>query len=240
MNVELPRARVIFLDAVENHEPDRWPQYLDAACGEDPSLRRRVEVLLQAHARSAGLLDQLRKDPAPTVGLMAPAEGVGSSIGPYNLREQIGEDRKRAVATAFNEGHTLLEPPNEDPVRALALLRRVVAGDPTKELTWKYLGAAECRNGHWDAAIKASEKCIELRGDGGWAYQWLVLALSHARRGEMVKAREWFAKARPKLGGDMHDTPRWLIDESRSLLGTDPSQDEAKSKRGPGSARPPG
>ena len=78
MNVELPRARVIFLDAVEHHEPDRWPQYLDATCGDDPSLRRRVEVLLRAHARSAGLLDQLGKVAGPTVDLLVPAEDVGS------------------------------------------------------------------------------------------------------------------------------------------------------------------
>src|SRR4051812_43037948 len=100
MNVEVPRARAIFLDAVEHYEPDQWPQYLDAACRDDATLRRRVEVLLRAHTDSAGLLDELGKSPGPTVDVPAYAEGVGSSIGPYKLMEPIGEGGMGVVYVA--------------------------------------------------------------------------------------------------------------------------------------------
>ena len=95
---------------------------------------------------------------------------------------------------------------HRDPVRALELARlslEVFPGEQLrwKMLCWKWLAVAEYLNGHWDAAIKASEKCIELQGggSGGWAFNWLVLALAHARRGEMDKAREWYEKARPTV-----------------------------------------
>jgi WD40 repeat protein/serine/threonine protein kinase len=128
MNVEISRARVIFLDAVERYEPDQWPQFLDAACGEDPSLRRRVEVLLRAHTRSAGLLDQLGKGPGPTVGLPASAEGVGSSIGPYRLMEQIGEGGMGIVYVAEQTR----------PVRRRVALKIIKPGMDTKQVAARF------------------------------------------------------------------------------------------------------
>ena len=49
MNSAQSPAKRIFLDAVENHAPDQWPEYLDRACGIDAELRLRVEALLDAH-----------------------------------------------------------------------------------------------------------------------------------------------------------------------------------------------
>ena len=43
------KAKAIFLQAVEAHVPERWPAFLEAACGGDADLRARVEELLSAH-----------------------------------------------------------------------------------------------------------------------------------------------------------------------------------------------
>ena len=55
------------------------------------------------------------------------------------------------------------EAPGFDPARALDLARRSVALDPANQLCWKWLGLVEYRNGHWDEAILAAEKCIDLQ-----------------------------------------------------------------------------
>src|SRR5262245_482031 len=69
---------------------DQRAAYLDAACGEQRELRRRVEALLRRYAESAGPLDR------PVGGLRATtdeplAERPGTVIGSYQLLEQIGE-----------------------------------------------------------------------------------------------------------------------------------------------------
>jgi serine/threonine protein kinase len=73
--------------------------FLDAACGGDPDLRRRLEVLLQAHDQSGSFLDRPAVGPAGTEGYEGgeqsaapvPAEAVGTVIGPYRLLQQLGE-----------------------------------------------------------------------------------------------------------------------------------------------------
>ena len=55
MNADANRAKAIFLEAVENHDAASWPAFLNQSCADQPELRRRVEVLLEAH-REAGTL----------------------------------------------------------------------------------------------------------------------------------------------------------------------------------------
>ncbi len=85
--------KAIFLAALEQGTALERDVYLRGACGDDPELLKRVKVLLSVHEESQGPLDA----PAPGVGL-APttdlpllAEKPGTIIGPYKLREQIGE-----------------------------------------------------------------------------------------------------------------------------------------------------
>jgi serine/threonine protein kinase/WD40 repeat protein len=82
--------RSIFLEAIEIASAEGRAAYLDAACGDDPMLRARVEDLLRAHERPLGLLDapnaaEPTADPGPL------REGPGTFIGPYKLLEVIGE-----------------------------------------------------------------------------------------------------------------------------------------------------
>ncbi|WP_165253387.1 serine/threonine-protein kinase [Paludisphaera soli] len=106
-----------------------------------------------------------------------------------------------------------------DPAGAVEVARRACELNPEGDLNWKWLAVAEYCLGDWDAAIRAAEKCIAVRGDGGWTFQFLVLAAAHARRGESQRAREWYEKARPGVAaGHLADTPRWLVGEASSLL----------------------
>ena len=81
--------RSIFLAALEIPDPAERAAYLDRACAGDPAVRRGVEGLLAAHARSGSFM------PAPaggqTTGDEAPGEGPGAFVGPYKLLEKIGE-----------------------------------------------------------------------------------------------------------------------------------------------------
>jgi serine/threonine protein kinase/tetratricopeptide (TPR) repeat protein len=86
----LPKEEAIFHAALEIDAADRRSAYLDAACGGQDELRRRVEALLRRHAGVEGPLDR------PVISLAATAdkavaEQAGTVIGPYKLLEQIGE-----------------------------------------------------------------------------------------------------------------------------------------------------
>src|SRR5262245_17418751 len=92
---QTPRA--LFLAALKLPPEDR-PEFLRQNCGPDDALRRRVEVLLAAHDRNATEAPPSAPDDtapfadsggAGTAGLPGPA--VGAVIGPYRLREQLGE-----------------------------------------------------------------------------------------------------------------------------------------------------
>jgi serine/threonine protein kinase/tetratricopeptide (TPR) repeat protein len=90
MNGDRHNVRSIFLAAVENHAPAQWGSFLADACAGNPDLRRRVEVLLQAHGESDPLLDH----PAPSLFAAQEEpvrEGPGSIIGVYRLLEPLGE-----------------------------------------------------------------------------------------------------------------------------------------------------
>jgi serine/threonine protein kinase len=102
MNVDSNEAKGIFLEAVEQHAPERWPAFLDQACAGRPELRGRVAMLLQAH-REAGTDPQQTSaedaTPAPfDVG--GSIEQAGSVIGSYRLVQQLGEGGMGAVFLA--------------------------------------------------------------------------------------------------------------------------------------------
>jgi serine/threonine protein kinase/WD40 repeat protein len=79
-----PELRAIFCAALDRNTPER-AGYLDEACHGNPELRRRVEALLQAHQEATGFLQEPAEKP------VLAGERPGTVIGPYKLRELIGE-----------------------------------------------------------------------------------------------------------------------------------------------------
>lgn len=51
----------IFLEALEKPSPEAQDAWLEEACGEDESLKRRLKKMLQGHGKNASFLEQ----PAP-------------------------------------------------------------------------------------------------------------------------------------------------------------------------------
>src|SRR5438105_13519608 len=91
MNTDPKQAKAIFLEAVEKRDLDEWPAFLDQACAGQPDLRRRVEVLLQAHREVGTAAHQAADESPPPRDAGGAVEQAGSIIGPYKLNEQIGE-----------------------------------------------------------------------------------------------------------------------------------------------------
>src|SRR5262245_14895160 len=88
MKPDPTRIRELFLAAAEKHVAER-DKLLDATCN-SPELRAAVDRLLAAHDEPASVLE--RSAPGiPTAEFTAITERPGTKIGPYVLRELLGE-----------------------------------------------------------------------------------------------------------------------------------------------------
>jgi len=92
----------LFAEVLEAGTPEAQAAYLDQACGSDPGLRKRLEALLRAHREAGGFLGGKASTPDLVVTVDEPArsESSGTVIGPYKLRQQIGEGGMGAVYMA--------------------------------------------------------------------------------------------------------------------------------------------
>ena len=104
---------------------DQRPAYLDEACGDNRTLRDEVESLLRAHDGNGSFLES----PAIAITINQPtSERPGSMIGPYKLREQIGEGGFGIVYVAEQER----------PVRRTVALKVIKPGMDTKDVTARF------------------------------------------------------------------------------------------------------
>jgi serine/threonine protein kinase len=96
------QAKALFLEALEEHAPERRPAFLEQACAGDILLRAEVEKLLCAHAELGTFHEAPRSDLLSTVdGPLG--ERPGTVIGPYKLLQQIGEGGFGVVFLAEQE-----------------------------------------------------------------------------------------------------------------------------------------
>ena len=84
--------REIFLEALEMATPEARATYLQGACGQDVTLRRKVDELLKEHFSNDSLLSGPALDGArPGIAEVPVEEAPAQMIGRYKLLEKIGE-----------------------------------------------------------------------------------------------------------------------------------------------------
>jgi serine/threonine protein kinase/tetratricopeptide (TPR) repeat protein len=123
----LDREEALFHAALAIDAADQRSAFLDAACGHEEGLRRRVEALLRRYAESEGPLDRPVLPTATTPDNSIP-EGPGTVIGPYKLLEQIGEG---GMGLVFMAEQT-------QPVRRKVALKVLKPGMDTKQVVTRF------------------------------------------------------------------------------------------------------
>ena len=120
------KDQAIFTEALEL-DPTKRPAYLDIACAGNPALREQVEGLLEAHENAGSFIDRLDGRIADfTVNHVV--EKPGFEIGPYKLREIIGEGGFGIVYVAEQL----------QPVRRKVALKIIKPGMDTKEVIARF------------------------------------------------------------------------------------------------------
>ncbi len=105
----------------------RRSSYLDASCGDDLSLRQRVEALLAAHESAGDFLSRAPVDDLDA-GLSIAKVGPGSIIGRYKVLEQIGEGGFGIVYMADQL----------EPVQRRVALKVIKPGMDTKQVVGRF------------------------------------------------------------------------------------------------------
>ncbi|MFO0807733.1 MAG: serine/threonine-protein kinase [Gemmataceae bacterium] len=128
MNSSLPDAKSIFGRAAEISTPGERAAFLDDACAGHPAVRAEVETLLKALGDAGSFM----RSPAAPAGTAdygdAGTEGEGTLIGPYTLREQIGEGGMGLVFVAEQQ----------QPVRRKVALKVIKPGMDTRQVVARF------------------------------------------------------------------------------------------------------
>ena len=127
--------REIFIEALQRPAPADRLAYLELACGSDAGLRGRVEDLLAAFEKAGSFLQEpdaasvATADHRPGAEPIPPElESPGATIGPYKLRELIGEGGMGVVYVA-EQSH---------PVRRKVALKVIKPGMDTKQVVARF------------------------------------------------------------------------------------------------------
>ncbi|MBC8355141.1 MAG: tetratricopeptide repeat protein [Planctomycetes bacterium] len=122
------RAQSLFLDALEIATERDRAAYIEAECGADGALRQEVEELLDHEQRLGRFLEPGDEGAASTIDTSPVTETVGSIIGPYKIREQIGEGGMGIVFVAEQK----------KPVRRKVALKIIKPGMDTQEVIARF------------------------------------------------------------------------------------------------------
>jgi WD40 repeat protein/serine/threonine protein kinase len=125
---DLTAVETIFLAASEKATPEECAAYLDQACHGDAELRCHVERLLKAQPKVGSFLAAPAATPAATSADGPIAERPGSVIGPYKLKELIGEGGMGLVFVAEQR----------EPVRRKVALKVIKPGMDTRDVIARF------------------------------------------------------------------------------------------------------
>ena len=125
------REREIFLGALERIAPAERAAFLEASCGADAALRRRLEELLSEQAALGAFLEQPAAAPCGPTGTVFVAtitEKPGDRIGRYKLLQKIGEGGGGVVYMAQQE----------EPFRRRVALKIIKLGMDTRQVIARF------------------------------------------------------------------------------------------------------
>ena len=117
----------IFQIAREIKDPAKRAAYLNQACGDDQLLRQRVEALLKSHESGTEFLKSNERV-ATTAAATIQQNADTKQIGPYKIREQIGEGGMGIVYVAEQQ----------TPVRRKVALKVIKPGMDSKEVVARF------------------------------------------------------------------------------------------------------
>ena len=123
MSDQQRNAKSIFWKALELDSDSDREAFLTTECGSDALLRARVEQLLAAAKRSDSFLD-----PPGSSEAGSDTNVLGSQIGPYTIREQVGEGGMGVVYVAEQT----------EPVQRKVAIKVIKPGMDTKEVIARF------------------------------------------------------------------------------------------------------
>jgi serine/threonine protein kinase/WD40 repeat protein len=129
MTSPTPDAKSVFGRAAEIASPRERAAFLDAECAGHPGVRAEVETLLKALGNAGSFMGHPAAPAGETQSHASPiSEGEGTVIGPYTLREQIGEGGMGLVFVAEQT----------QPVRRKVALKVIKPGMDTRQVVARF------------------------------------------------------------------------------------------------------
>jgi serine/threonine-protein kinase len=120
--------RDLFIAALQKDDAGQRRDYLREVCGTNRALLERVEGLLRVYEDADSFLESPPAPPTLTVESPSLPEGPGTVIGPYKLREQIGEGGMGVVYVAEQVR----------PVRRKVALKIIKPGMDTRQVVARF------------------------------------------------------------------------------------------------------
>jgi eukaryotic-like serine/threonine-protein kinase len=127
--IDYTAVESVFFTALDKPAGPERAAFLDEACGDNAEMRRHVERMLDAHPQAAGFLEEPARDLFATLDVPPITEKPGSMIGPYKLKEQIGEGGFGLVFVAEQQ----------EPVKRKVAIKVIKPGKDTREVMARFV-----------------------------------------------------------------------------------------------------